>query len=275
MQDSEKPTWVFELNVFGPIQIPARFALDEVESFYFDDVFFRSIEVKGATQGAQCSIKAHAESGAVAGQVALHTLDQVAHILALQTNLALVVSRQESRPFARNNSSHKRIMDKMEWQQAFREAHHLLHREPSYLQALGQYRKALGEENPINKYITLFQAMESVARHGSAIQLSGRVDIQTTLEQSFAQLWKDKQQWPHLQREQGLLEDLIDLYVKAVGGVVPIVPSIITRIADRLEVLHRLTHAFLVDWRNQNVKLPGVYIHSNLHIDTGWGDVLQ
>lgn len=275
MQSQEKPLWSFDISVFGPIQVPSRFALDEVESFFLETVFFRSIEIKGSPHGAQCSIKAYSESGTYAAQVALHAFDLVAHVLALQTNFALVVSRQEARPFARSASSQKRVIEKVEWQQAFWEAHHLLHKDPSYLQGLGHYHKALCADSPLDKYINFFRSIEMVSRSTNPSHNPSDRFRFADVERAFARLWSNKEEWPFLRREEGSLEDLVDIFIKLTGGVISVGPALVGRVSERLELLHRVAHAFLVEWRNKNIHLPGMYSNTKLHIETGWGDLLQ
>ncbi len=275
MQGTEHPVWLFELNVYGSFVIPTRCTLEEVEAFYSDDSCFQSIEIKNASYGAQVSLQIQALNSLHANQLALYAVEQMLNVLAIKFNVPLYVTRQDTRPMIQSRSVTKRMMEKQEWQQAFREAHYFLHHQPAYLQSLGLYRRALCNDNPVEKFLLFVQSMLRLAKHTPKTGLHDNGDRLDILERAFNSLWTERAGWPYFQHNDGTLETIIDLSIRCTNGASPILAGTIGQVVELQEVTHRMTHATLVAWRQQYIAIPSDVIPTGLHIETGWGNILQ
>lgn len=276
MQDTEHPVWLFELNLYGPFVIPTRCTLEEVDAFFSDDACFQSIEIKNASYGAQASFRVQASNSLHANQLALFAMEQLLNVLVIKFNTPLYVTRQDNRPMLQSRTASKRIMEKPEWQQALREAHYFLHHQPAYLQSLGHYRKALCHDNPVEKFLAFVNTMEHLAQHTPRSGLSEpKRDRLEVLQRAFNSLWSERAGWPHLQHDDGTLESIVDLSIHCTNGVSPILAGTIGQVVELLEITHRMAHAYLVAWRQQHIAIPTDTLPSGLHIETGWGNILQ
>ncbi len=269
-KETERPIWHFDLQVYGSFVISTRFQLEEVEAFFAEEIVFRDIEVRPASYGAQIFFKMHAENGLVGSHIALFYLERLLDVLATRCNLPLLASRQEARPFMRDRGITKRALEKPEWQSAFRETHFLFHQEPRFLGALGAYRQGLCQEGPAERFLAFHQVLCS-----RAIQDAG--NLWTTIHEHFASLergltevWGATQAWPFFLREDGALEEVVSLAIQCHKGSAPLMPSVLGRIFERLDLLHRAAYALLVAWRKQ-IEIPGEFYHMNVYPETGWG----
>lgn len=277
MQETQHPVWTFDLFVYGAFQIQGRWNLEDPEDFSPEEVFFRALEFKSSPHGAQVILKVEAAAGHFAHHVALFHLGQVVDVLAMRCNLPMFVSRTEPRPFARSQGNLKRVIEQSEWQSAFHEASQLNQREPAFLRALGAYRNALCAESAHQRFASFWNAISLVA---ASIDVSDKTSSPAThpellrIQQCFRQLWGEPSQWPPF----CTLEDLNNLlatHTQFFHDAASIHPQHVVQLVEQLERIHRLSHAFLTDWRNQKVTVPGLFYHTSIKLETGWGDVLQ
>jgi len=271
VSEQEQPIWVFDIGVHGPFVMQGRFLLDEVDAFLPDEPFFLHVEVKSAPHGAQLSCKVTAETGVLAQQLALVYVDQWLDVLSAQSNLPLFSSRQEARPFGRDRFPMKRALEKHEWQNAFRETHHFRAQEGDFLRALGLYRKALCEENPIERY-GLF--CEAILQAAPAEQDHSAAALQRHVLALCTGLWGEISSWPDFLRGDKALHGLLSPYLQR-STAAPLLPSAMNKWIDKLPQIHRLAHTFLAAWRNQKIEVPGHYTYTSIHHDTGWGQILH
>lgn len=248
--------------------------MEEVDAFFSEEVFFRDIDVKSSPHGAQFALQVQAETSLYASQVALYVVEQMLHVLGTKSNTAFVVSRQDARLFSPNRSAIKRTIDANEWQYTFRETHHLLHKEPAFLRALGAYHRALSSENPIERFGRFFHAMTCVVAP-SIPEVARGEEVVALLERGLQELWGEPSQWPHLGGGREVLDEWFALYLMCRHGVGTITPSSVARVIEPMERLHRISHAFLTEWRNRKIEVPGEFYHMSIHHDTGWGHILQ
>ncbi|MCB9640121.1 MAG: hypothetical protein H6727_14600 [Myxococcales bacterium] len=273
-KENERPLWIFDLQVYGSFVISTRFQLEEAEAFFADEVVFREIEIRPASYGAQVFFKMYADNGLVGSHLALFYLDRLLDVLAARCNSPFIASRQEARPFLRDRGVTKRALEKTEWQSAFRETHYLFHQEPHFMDALGAYRQGLCLESPTERFLAFHQVLcRRPTRHTGALWSNIR-EHTTALEQVFVEMWGDAGAWPHFLREEGALEEVAALALQCRHGTVPLMPSTLTRVFERLELLHRAAYALLLSWRKQ-IELPGEFYAMSLYPETGWGHLLH
>lgn len=272
MSSFDTPLWTLEVNVFGPFQISARFALDEVDVFFAEGASIQSIEIKNAPQGAQVFFQVRADSALVASQIALMLTEQIVQILTVRCNIPMIATRQEGRPFARDRGLVKRSIEKGEWQSAFRELHYYRNREPGFLRVLYAYHRAINEELVLHRCSFFGAALRALLElEGLCFSEEVTHDAER-LAKLLHDLWGERTSWPYA-REEGDLQALVRLALEPDSSLH--LAEAIGQTLERIEVLHRLTHACIVEWRNQHMELPNELYHIQIHVDSGWGHLLQ
>jgi len=273
VEEEQQAAWSFDLFAYGPFAIQGRYSLDCPEPTTQDAPFFQSFDLKNSPHGAHISLKVAADTGYFAQQAATVYLDRLLDVMSFYTNVYMQLSRAEPRPFARGSNVTKRMIEQAEWQQAFREAKQLDEHAPFFLRALHWYRKALGAENPTERYASFWRALCQLVPITDLEQIQGLCAPRLTSH--CEGLWGAQSSWPHMQHETKPFSQLEEVYQDITIGPTPMRPSFLKDLLELLDPLHRMTHAMLVEWRNQRVDLPGEYHHTSLHLETGWGDVLQ
>jgi hypothetical protein len=270
MTEQDQPLWAFEIGVQGPFAMQGRWALEEVESFLPDSAFFQSIEVKAAPFGAQLSCKVFADTSLLAQQMAFHAIEQVIDVLGTQCNLPLTATLQEARPMARDRHPIKREITKHEWQLAFGQTHHFAAHEPAFLRSLGAYRKTLLQENIVERWLLLGRALVVLATD----KQPGVAPLDA-IASCGSLLWGNEADWPHLSQVDTSLEDLYQLLERLHTRRPPLGPETMLSVLETYETLHKFTHAFLTEWRNQHIDIPGEFFHARIHMQTTWNHILQ
>ena len=152
-----------EFYVTGPITIAeSQFRIMERKGFDLDNPFYSSITIRQVPAGVRAIVTARASNEKLAFKAAHYFFGKMLDVLALKTRTSLYLSFTEG---ARRNETHtvRRVIKEEEFQYAFKEASRLGRKYPSALKGLGYYRKGLYTEDPIDRYLALWNAIETIA----------------------------------------------------------------------------------------------------------------
>ena len=142
------PTWEVDLNVFGPVSVTTSVHLREPKGFSLHDPFQSDVKIKTARGGVQITATAYAATLQSARKVTLVFIGYMLDALTLHINMPLFLSYTSSRDF-RDSYPERRHVTENEWHDAFREARLLSLAEPTFLRALGWYRKGMHSDDAL------------------------------------------------------------------------------------------------------------------------------
>ncbi len=251
----EVPTWEVDLFVDGPVTLRGRFSTTQQKGFRPGNPFYSHIEMIGVPSGGlRTTVTARAPDEQLAFEAAVVFFGRMLDVLAFRIDRPLFLSLTEQAPRndrTRHNS--RRIVGRQEIEGAFREADDLVMTQPPFLRSLGWYRKGLYTEDPLDKFLAFWNAIEIVAagyyrsvesidheraKKGSKNQIWG----------CFGALWGPCEQWPDVLGDDEWIDANHEIRKNIAHGVIPVDIETVASVVGRLDAIRRVAYRFLRDW---------------------------
>ena len=160
---SDLPTWEAKLSVLGPIKTRGTHEFKIFKTFRYEDPFYSDIGIETSTSGVDASVTSFASTNALAHQAGHTFFGQMLDSLALMIRQPLFLIYTDTRPIRNENHMVRRLVEEAEWITSFKESRSLNEYEPSFLRALGWYRKALYTEDSFDKFLAFWNSIEVTA----------------------------------------------------------------------------------------------------------------
>jgi hypothetical protein len=243
------PTWEIDLNIYGPLTIKGLVHLREPKGFSLPDPFQSDVRIKASVPGLQITATAYASTIQNARKVTLVFIGYMLDTLASQVNLPIILSYLSSRSNRVENYGERRIITSEEWHNAFYEARLLALAEPTFLRALGWYRKGLYTEDILDSFLAFWNAIEIVAgkyhpKNERARQSKGQI------WECFKLIWGECPDWPIIPGQMDWIDRNYEYRVSIAHGTQPITIESVEEIIGRLPVIREVAYAFLSSWRS-------------------------
>lgn len=250
------PIWEVALYVEGPITVRRRVLTTQQKGFRVDDPFYSDIEIMGLPTGLKATVTARAPDQAVAYKAAVFFFGHMLDALTLAINQPLYLSLiQGERTHAQRQDVRRRI-EQNEFEDAFREAHDLSRGSPSFLRSLGWYRKGLTTDDPLDKFLAFWNAIEIVAgkyyRYVPCID-KGRAQngSKSQVWECFKALWGQCEEWPTIPGQTKWIDESYSVRLDVAHGVAFIDVHKVGEVAERLPAIERVCFNFLSGWRER------------------------
>lgn len=247
------PEWKVELYAYGPVVVKSQVRLREPKGWNPDDQFYSDIVVRNNPSGAIINLTARADTDKLANRAALHYVGMALDVLALDIRQPLYLSLHDRQPIRPASHHIKRIVEKEEWHNAFETSRDLNQRLSAFLRALSWYRKGLYTEDPFDKFLAYWNAIENVASkyhpEGSCVGKGSKCYIW----ECFKQLWGECNEWPVVTGNIHWIDENYDVRKDIAHGVVPVNIRRVETILQKLETIEEVAFRFLSDWRIHNV----------------------
>jgi hypothetical protein len=268
------PIWEVHLSVEGPIAVRNRIRMETQKGFRVDDPFYSDVEIEARPMtGFRSVITARADSSEAASQAAMVFFGQMLDALALSVNKPMILygPLTEREGGARQRQEVRRVIDRLEIEAAFAEATFLRSGSPSFLRALGWYRKGLSTEDPFDAYLALWNAIELVAskyyRYVPTIdQDRARAGSKSQLWECFKALWGDCSQWPVIGDNVNWIDCGYDIRTDVAHGRCSITIDDIAHVAREIPTLSNVAYLFLSQWRSRFLELERNPPHEEMPI---------
>lgn len=255
------PVWEVSLTVYGSITVEKTLRFSELKGFRFHDPFYSDIEIRRnlSASGVEATVTAYAPTEQLAREAAILFFGQMLDALAIQINQPLYLNFSDRQNI--NNAAHKtlRRVRKEEWQEAFKEARLLASTETTFLRALGWYRKGLHTEDPFDKFLAFWNAIEIVAsKYHPQIPEGKSNGSKSQTWESFKALWGECKDWEIIQGQTKWIDDNYEVRKTIAHGTQPIDIEKVKEVAQRIDTIERVAHKFLLEWRQQklNPQIP-------------------
>ncbi len=250
------PVWEVSLTVYGPITVEKMLRFSELKGFQFHDPFYSDIKIQRnhSASGVEATVTAYAPTEQLAREAAILFFGQMLDALAIKINQPLYLNYSERQNI--NNAAHKtlRRVRQEEWREAFKEARLLASTETTFLRALGWYRKGLYTEDPFDKFLAYWNAIEIVASKYHPQVPEGRRDASKNyIWASFIDLWGDCKDWKIIQGQTEWIDYNYEVRNTIAHGMHPIEIETVKRVAQRIDTIERVARKFLLEWREQKL----------------------
>lgn len=246
------PTWEVDLDVFGPVTVNRSAHLREPKGFNLPIPFSSDIQFRSINGGVQVTLTAYASTLQNARKLGLVFIGHMLDALTLQINLPLHLSFTLGRE-TRNNYTERRIITNEEWHDAFREARLLALAEPTFLRALGWYRKGLYSEDALDSFLAYWNAIEIVAGKYHPDNDEAKKGSKSQTWACFKLIWGDCEKWPNIPGQTKWIDDNYDTRKNIAHGTSPITIEFVEGVIQRLPSIHDVAYQFLSDWRIQQL----------------------
>lgn len=256
---AEDPIWVVDLFVDGPVTLRHPFHTRQQKGFRAENPFYSDVEIRGIPSGGlRATVTARALNKHLAREAAVFFFGRMLDVLAFKTDLPLFLSVTER---ARLQNAHvrepeRRIIEHWEIEDAFREAIELTVFEAPFLRGLGWYRKGHHTEDPFDKFLAFWLAIETVAAayHKSVpainVERAKNGQISQTWE-CFKVLWGPCEQWPNIPGDNTWIDETWKTRNYIAHGATSVDPKTVAAVVGELDTIQRVARRFLQDWQSQ------------------------
>lgn len=241
------PEWNVQLAISGPVAVKERLELDVQKGM--DHPFWTRVKLINKQPGVQAEVVARATTIEEANDAAVYFVGQMLDVLCLWLDLPLHLSL--SGPDFRPLPGHvKRLVEKDEWERAFRRGREYGLQWPAYSRALSWYRKGLVSEDPIDKLLAFWNSLEVLgSKHARKTERTEKGAINQVCD-CFDQIWKSVGSWRVIPDEAERVNAFYELRIGVAHGARRVDVETIREIALQLPKLKELAHAFLSDWEH-------------------------
>ena len=252
---TELPTWEVKLAVFGPIKTRSSYELSIFKAFRINDPFYSDINIRSSNFGVVATVTSFAKTSDLAHKAALSFFGQMLDTLALEIQQPLFLSFRETKPSHFEEHITKRIVEEKEWVTAFKEARCLNEYEPSFLRALGWYRKGLHTEDPFDKFLALWNSIEVTASKYHTPDERTKDGSKNQIWQCFKTVWGECDNWPFIKGNKDWIDENHNNRIGIAHGVKPVTVDSIEEIMRDLNLLEKVSHRFLTDWKTKKIPI--------------------
>jgi hypothetical protein len=250
------PTWEVDLFVDGPVTVKGRIRLNEPKSFQLKDLFYSDIELWSMSFGVGVTVTAFASTRQLARKAAIFFFGQMLDALTIRVNLPIQLSEYE-RQFRGHSESHseRRIVEVEEWRTAFREARILAYLHPTFMRALGWYRKGLRAEDAFDRFLAFWNSIEIVASKYHPDTKRTKAGSKDQIWECFDTLWGECDQWPIIAGNESWVKENYEIRKNIAHGVASIDVETVELVVEKLETIEHVSHIFLVEWYTKQLNL--------------------
>lgn len=248
------PKWTTKIFVNGPIEIEKEITFRSRKDIEYGDPLYSNIIIKKERDGVRLSVNSFAADAELGKKAALIFSGLALDVLSTKTRCPLYVSIHEKRPrYSFIESEISRIVTEEEWKFAFQESRLLTLTEPTFLRALGWYRKGLVSEDPFDKFLAFWNSIEVVAGKYHTKTDRTRNGIKNQVWQCFIDLWGDCENWEIIKGQTDWIDKNFDTRNAVAHGIISIDVASIEGIIAKLDIIEKLANLFLIEWRNKKL----------------------
>ena len=244
------PKWTTNIFVNGPIEVDNEISFRSRKDIEFGNPLYSNVKIRKDRDGIKLSVNSFAPDIEFGKKAALIFSGLALDVLSVKTKCPLYVSIHKQRP-RYNFSEHEilRTVTEDEWKFAFQEARLLTLTEPTFLRALGWYRKGQNSDDPFDKFLAFWNSIEVVAGKYHTPNEKTRQGIKNQIWQCFIDLWGECENWKIIAGQTNWIDENYEDRKNVAHGIISIDVASIEEISNKLSVIEKLANVFLVEWR--------------------------
>ena len=242
------PVWDVEISVFGPVKAEP-FQLNTRKELEHPDPFYSNVRVYDSENGFIAVVSAFAPTAELAESAAVLWFGRMLDFLSLRINLPLQLDLTNNIIVRKDNYKVKRRIDVEDFRFAFRESRIFSIEENTYLRALSWFRKAKYSQDPFDKFLALWNSIETVASkynpNKDACKEKGSI---CHIWECFKNIWGECKDWEFIGGKDKWIDEGNEIRKNIAHGIIPIEIGSIEIIMKKLPVLELVAHKFLQDY---------------------------
>src|SRR5207248_2898461 len=126
--------------------------------------------------------------------------------------------------------------------------------------SLGWYRKGLYTDDPFDKFLAFWNAIEIVAARyyrdcPSIDQERAKKGIKNQVWGCFMELWGPCERWPYINGDTKWIDESYRIRTDVAHGIGSVNIKQVAHVASRIDLIRQVAHRFLLDWRAKNANL--------------------
>ncbi|RCK72741.1 MAG: hypothetical protein ANABAC_1275 [Anaerolineae bacterium] len=244
------PEWEVELVITGPISLPRTRSLVLHVEKGERNPFTTTIKLSKAPHGILCVLIARAFDHENANNAAVYFVGQALDVLCLKVDLPLYINlyRSEVR-FA--SDSVRRVINESEWTNAFTLGREYSLNRGYFSRAISWYRKGLGSEDPIDRVIAFWSALEGISSQYYRPNDRTEQGIINQICDCFDQLWGTTENWRVIPNEPDVINHFYNFRNGFSHGFMRVDIETIKKVVGKLPVYQKLVREFLLEWESK------------------------
>lgn len=246
------PVWEVEVPVVGLISIRHSFNLNVRKEINHPEAFYSEVSITPKDYGFLANLTAFAPTSFQAEQAGLVFLGRMLDVLCLQIDIALsvmnpsIVIRNSGQPRV------KRVSNQNDIRNAFFEARRLTITESTYLRALGWFRKGKYTNDPLDRFLAFWIAIETVAsKYNPNKDVCKNKGSICHIWESFKHVWGEYEDWPLIGGKANWIDSNNEKRVNVAHGTIATDIESVSDITNSLDEVEAVSREFLIDWHTQ------------------------
>ncbi len=250
------PAWAVTLDVYGPITVPNRFSFRQRKDFHFNDPLYSDIEVtKNGNVGITVTLTAFANEQVLARKAALYFCGQALDVLSLNLNLPIILTLTDTKSFSPKAESERRLLTEDELSDAFKTARLWLLTEPTFLRAVGWYRKGLYTEDAFDKFLSFFNSIETLStKYNPNKQACEEKGSKCHIWETFKSVWGECQNWPIIPNQTTWIDDNYQTRTNIAHGIASIDINDVETVVEKIQTVKEVAYTLLCDWHTEKLQ---------------------
>ena len=205
------PSWHITLNVYGPITVERKSNFRQRKDFQSHDKFYSDIEVtKNGNYGITITLTAFATEQIIAKKAALYFCGQALDVLSANVNLPIILTLTDSKSYSPRIENERRRLTVDELHDAFKTARLWVLTEPTFLRAIGWYRKGLYTEDPFDKFLAFYNSIETLcSKYNPNKTACSSRGSKCHIWETFKNIWGECPEWPIISNQTGWIDSIL------------------------------------------------------------------
>lgn len=254
---NDLPTWDITLNVFGPITVERKFSLRQRKDFHFPDRLHSDIEVtKNGLLGITITLTAFATEQTIARKAGLYFCGQALDVLSVDINLPIILTLTNSNSFPTRVETERRRLTEDELSNAFKTARLWVLTEPTFLRAVGWYRKGLYTEDPFDRFLAFFNSIEILCNKynpNRTVCNNPGTNTKCHIWETFKALWGQCPEWPIIPNQTDWIDVNYNIRKDIAHGIASIDINVLENVIDKIDIIKQVAYRLITDWRHNRL----------------------
>lgn len=248
------PIWEVDISVIAPISVHSEVRFDTRKELEHPEAFYSKIRIIDAENGFKVTLTAFAPNSELAEKAGLLFLGRMLDVLSLKFNIPIQLNLSRNVLIPRGDQAVRRILDRSDFRWAFKESRLLSLTESTFLRSLSWYRKGKYTQDPFDKFLAFWNAIETVASkyNPNKVNCRERGSI-CHIWESFRTIWGDCDNWLIIGGQEYWIDQCNEHRRNIAHGIVPIDIEMIELVLEKMEELEAVCYKFLIDWREEQL----------------------
>lgn len=236
--------WEVELEVIGEITIDNVIRLRQEKGFDLDQ-FYSNIKIVNSKHGIRATVTAYAPNSKVAHDAALLYFGKMIDVLSIEISVPLELVFYESQSTKVTHFKTRRIVEKWEFENAFKTSRKLELDHQVLLKAISWYAKGVNATNSLDKFIALWTVIEIIGckYFTETDRTRGEGKVKNKIYQCFIDYFGEINTWG---LPNNWIDDMYDLRNKIVHGGISINIESLENIERKMELIESLSRKLLM-----------------------------